>query len=1386
MSYFFNPLNGHYYQFVAASGLTWQQAANTAATLTIPGTSLNGYLVTLTSQAEINFVDQVVFATGRPDNTFIGASDAAVEGQWRWVTGPEGQADNGAGLLFWSGTQAQNGFDGSWTSMHGGQPSAGDYGMIYSWFQPYLNVWTGSTGSAGDGAGVGYIVEYQLSDASSGPDSITGGFGNDTISGGAGDDSLIGGAGNDSINGGSGNDTLSGGAGSDVILGGSGVDTLTYETSSAAVNVNLGYGPDIFYQDTYGAGLDAIFEIENLIGSSFNDTLTGSSSDNNLIGGSGNDTLDGGAGDDVLRAGPGYDRLAGGDGNDLLIRGFDGDDILDGGSGIDTISYEEFSDAVQVTLSSSTNQQTSRAVITGHTWKDTITNVENIIGSSFNDVLTGDAGANVLEGRAGNDTLNGGSGDDILIGGAGNDIIDGQGGFDIASFTDATSGLSIHLWKTYAQAGVDGDNANFSAGVGADTILNVEGIIGGQYNDWLNGASSSLIDEYIDGGAGSDTIGGGGGNDTLLGGLGNDTIDGGTQNDALDGGSGNDTLDGGAGNDILTGGAGDDLIRGGVGFDIVSYSDATAGVSVHLWKTYAQAGVDGDNTNFAAGVGSDTLSAIEGIIGSDYDDFLGGNNTSDVVIFGGGGNDDIGGSNNGGNDLLDGGSGDDWIKGGTGDDTLSGGQGNDTMEGGSGTDTVVLSGAYSDYVLSTVNGSLIISDSRVEASDGVDTLTNIEFLEFSDRRVSTENTAPTNNAPTSIELSTASLAENNIAGAVVATLSATDPDGSGTGFANPFTYALVSGDGDTDNAAFTIVGDELKINGSSNFETKSSYSVRLQVTDAGGLTYQVSKVISVSDINEAPSITSNGSGVAATVVVNENSLAVTTVTASDPDLGSALTYSISGGVDAAKFQIDARTGELSFVALPDYEAPTDVGSNNLYEVNVQVSDGALSDIQAVSVSVSDVSEMLPGFEIVELSRSGSTITYGLMVNANADPGELGLGAFEFALDYDPAVLLVDTDSMVFTTGVSGISGGHDTQTGVVQIGGFASNPASLFSAFSTPLVQFEATIVNSEMPVELTVSDVLFDDVTVGGATATFDYSTNSVTAVVETRSGVAMEGVDVSNFVLPQNAGMFLRATSVGDGVVQFELVSSPGASVGAVDFTISEATIADFSLGPDLAGWTAQVNNTVPGVISVSAIGALNGSLNLAPGEEAILARFTASGAIDLQVTEGMLGNVSQSDISVSASVLVTDDQGRITSVFDEGSQVIFYGEAEYTNVSPTRAVTSQDALEALRLAVGMTTTSGQSDAFAFIAADFNENGRVTSQDALDILRYAVGAEGAVQADWIFVDTHGDYSSVSRTNVQFEEGIEIASLTDDTEIYLTGILRGDVNDSISNMLLS
>jgi glucose/arabinose dehydrogenase len=108
----------------------------------------------------------------------------------------------------------------------------------------------------------------------------------------------------------------------------------------------------------------------------------------------------------------------------------------------------------------------------------------------------------------------------------------------------------------------------------------------------------------------------------------------------------------------------------------------------------------------------------------------------------------------------------------------------------------------------------------------------------------------------------------------------------------------------------------------------------------------------------APTITSNGGGANASVSVAENSTAVTTVAASDPDAGTTLGYTIVGGADAARFQINGATGVLSFVAAPDFETPRDADHNNTYLVQVRVSDGILFDDQAIVVTVTDAVDPL--------------------------------------------------------------------------------------------------------------------------------------------------------------------------------------------------------------------------------------------------------------------------------------------------------------------------------------------------------------------------------------------------------------------------------------------
>ena len=123
----------------------------------------------------------------------------------------------------------------------------------------------------------------------------------------------------------------------------------------------------------------------------------------------------------------------------------------------------------------------------------------------------------------------------------------------------------------------------------------------------------------------------------------------------------------------------------------------------------------------------------------------------------------------------------------------------------------------------------------------------------------------------------------------------------------------------------------------------------------GSLSDTENIAVTVTPVNDAPLITSNGGAATAAVSVAENTTAVTTVTSTDVD-GPSATYSFVGGADAGLFSIDSVTGVLTFNAAPNFEVPTDADGNNVYEVIVQVSDGTLTATQAIAVTVTNANE----------------------------------------------------------------------------------------------------------------------------------------------------------------------------------------------------------------------------------------------------------------------------------------------------------------------------------------------------------------------------------------------------------------------------------------------
>jgi hypothetical protein len=189
----------------------------------------------------------------------------------------------------------------------------------------------------------------------------------------------------------------------------------------------------------------------------------------------------------------------------------------------------------------------------------------------------------------------------------------------------------------------------------------------------------------------------------------------------------------------------------------------------------------------------------------------------------------------------------------------------------------------------------------------------------------------------------------------------------------------------------------------------SSDSFGFGVSDgAGGSVTGQTFALTVTPQNDAPAIASNGGGATAGVSIAENGTAVTTVTANDVD-GPSLAYTIIGGADAAKFQIDASTGALAFVTAPDFEAPADADGNNSYVVEVRASDGSLADTQTITVSITDADETIyltPGVD--DYAAPAGHVTVNAL--GGIDTVTFGFKLIEASISYAGNTVIVDGPS----------------------------------------------------------------------------------------------------------------------------------------------------------------------------------------------------------------------------------------------------------------------------------------------------------------------------------------------------------------------------------------
>jgi Ca2+-binding RTX toxin-like protein len=623
--------------------------------------------------------------------------------------------------------------------------------------------------------------------------SITGSTGNDTLDGGDGTGTAYTGA----------NDSLVGGLGDDTYKLRNAGDTVTEAASAGNDTVILAYSGSW----TNVANVETVKVDDSVSGAS----VTGyASAGNNLIasklgstltGAGYNDVIQGGEGDDILKGAGGNDTVSGGAGNDVISGGL-GNDTLDGGDGIDTLDYT--GDYYEVVIDLKAGKASGSAG-TGDIFK----NFENVIGTAYNDILTGDDNDNVLDGGAGgDDILKGGGGKDTLKGGAGSNtyLIDDAddtivelsgGGTDLVKTSLVSYTLSANIENLTLTGNAD------SSGKGNELANTITGNEGNNTLDGGDGAGTAFA-------TANDIIYGGKGNDTFIirnsgdyvyeyANEGNDTAivnfsgwtnlayietakvdDSAATGTALTGyyytdntlyaGKLGSTLNGGAYNDTLISGAGKDALVGNGGTaDIASYQTAAAAVTATLDATNG-----GSNTGEAFG---DTFATIEGLRGSDFNDSLWGFKSAASILDGGKGNDTLtGGSANdiyvvdsqddiiveavsGGTDLvqttLDGyvlsaanvenlqalGTVGLKLAGSTIANVITGNAGDDTLDGGADSviDTLVGGKGNDIYLIRTIND--VVTENASEGTDtaivyaaasGWKVANNVEIAQFAD------------------------------------------------------------------------------------------------------------------------------------------------------------------------------------------------------------------------------------------------------------------------------------------------------------------------------------------------------------------------------------------------------------------------------------------------------------------------------------------------------------------------------------------------------------------------------------------------------------------------------------------------------------------------------
>ena len=580
----------------------------------------------------------------------------------------------------------------------------------------------------------------------------------------------------------------------------------------------------------------------------------------------------------------------------------------------------------------------------------------------------------------------------------------------------------------------------------------------------------------------------------------------------------------------------------------------------------------------------------------------------------------------------------------------------------------------------------------------------------------TINVTDANDAPvfTDGANTTRSIAENSAPSSNIGdAVAATDADG------DTLAYTL----GGTDAASFNIVSTsgQLRTNTALDYETNTSYSVTLSVSDGNGGSDEISITISVTNVNEAPTFSSNS----ATLSIAENSAKGTNIgtafSATDPDSGDTLTYSLLRG-DASSFSIDSTTGQLSVNAALDYET-----QNTYTDLAVRATDtsGSFGEI-LVTVDVTNVNEA-PSF------TDGSTISRSVAENTGAGQD---IGNAIAATDVDSNTTLLYTlggddaasFSIVSTSGqlrtkaaldyetttsytvTITVSDGSltDTITVTINVTDVQENRAPTFSdGSSTSRSVAENTASGQDIGSAVAATDADGDTLayTLGGDDAA-SFSINGTTGQLRTSAALNYESdtsYSVTISVSDGNGG----SDSIDVTINVTDINEAPSFTDGSsTTRSIAENTVSGQNIGSAVAATDVDSETTL--VYTLSGANAASFSIVSTSGQ------LQTSAALDYETTTSYSVTITVSDGSLSDSINVTIDVTNVNEAapsFTDGSSTsrsVAETSGAGTNIGSAVAATDADTGDTL-----IYTLSG-TDAASFSIV--STSGQLKTSAALD----------------------------------------------------------------------